>query len=87
MKSEWCVHYENNHFARTNSFVYRTTSDVWKVKSKRLRCPVCGRSVRSSVQTCHDGCCVFHVLVRHKMPSKQIRKPMRKQKRISRRKR
>jgi len=43
------------------------TEALFAVKSKRIRCPVCGRSMWSSVMTCHDGCCIFHCIPPHKI--------------------
>lgn len=41
------------------------------VKRIKMTCPVCKRRLWSSVSLCHDGCCVYHSLPRHK-PYKDI---------------
>lgn len=37
------------------------------VKRIKITCPKCKRRVWSSVATCDDGCCLYHVLVPHKV--------------------
>lgn len=36
------------------------------IKRIKVQCPECGRRLMSSVSCCHDGCCVYHRLPRHK---------------------
>lgn len=35
-------------------------------KRKKLKCPKCGRRVTPMVSMCHDGCCYFLSLPKHK---------------------
>lgn len=37
------------------------------VKRIRVKCPVCGRRMWSSVSQCHDGCCITHSIPPHKV--------------------
>ena len=32
-----------------------------------VRCPVCGRRMKSWIRCCHDGCCVYHCIPPHKV--------------------
>ena len=43
-----------------------TNPDMWNEKSKRVRCPACGRSMMSNIRVCHDGCCIYHCIPPHK---------------------
>ena len=36
------------------------------IKRKRLPCPNCGRRLLSSVELCHDACCIIHSIPDHK---------------------
>lgn len=57
-------------------------TDVTRI---RMKCPVCGRRMLSSVRTCHDGCCIIHVLPPHKPKGwwkKKIKKHKREQHRF-----
>ena len=36
------------------------------VKRRKLKCPKCGRRLWSSVNLCHDGCCLLHSIPPHK---------------------
>ena len=60
-----CAYSNITGHARTASW-HGTDDDVWKEKAKRVRCPACGRSMWSSVRTCHDGCCIYHCIPPHK---------------------
>ena len=44
-------------------------SEYWEpepYKRKRIQCPECGRRVIARVSFCHDGCCIYYSLPRHK---------------------
>jgi hypothetical protein len=40
---------------------------ILRADSKWVRCPKCGRRLRSAVRYCHDGCCVYHCIPPHKI--------------------
>ena len=66
MKAKMCSYSEMPGMARTQAWHGRD-DELFAVKSKRVRCPVCGRSMHSAVRTCHDGCCIFHGIPPHKI--------------------
>jgi len=55
------------------------TEKFFASKNKRVRCPVCGRSMWAARRTCHDGCCEMYCVPPHKKkgwwkkPKKQSR--------------
>lgn len=40
--------------------------EAWAEESKRVRCPACGQSMMSTIRVCHDGCCIYHCIPKHK---------------------
>jgi len=53
-------------YIENDSWTGHIDRKTWRIKSKRVRCPECGRSMMSAIRVCHDGCCVFHCIPSHK---------------------
>lgn len=67
-KANMCGYSDLGGISRgSDSIVFLMTHKVQLAKPKRLRCPACGRRMMSWVRTCHDGCCVFHCIPKHKI--------------------
>lgn len=80
-KDDKMCHYSNVYgMSRSRCDEWNGASDdAWAEKSKRVRCPACGQSMMSTIRVCHDGCCIFHCIPKHKKkywwkkPKKQSR--------------
>jgi len=57
------------------------------IPSRKAKCPQCGQRVRLRITFCHDGCCVYYAMPRHKLRKQKPKKQSRdnKTKRISKR--
>lgn len=66
MKNKMCS-YSDIHGMHRGEACYDLDNDVKSAKSKRVRCPECGRSIMSAIRTCHDGCCIYHCIPPHKI--------------------
>lgn len=56
----YVVDSEGNSGNHMSDYV-RLAEPIW------VRCPVCGRRIKSWIRTCHDGCCVYHCVPKHKV--------------------
>jgi len=66
MKNKMCSYSDIRGSFRDHTW-HALKDDVRDAKSKRVRCPECGRSMMSALRTCHDGCCIFHCVPLHKI--------------------
>jgi len=64
--AEQMCDYSDIHGYSRSTCPNRVDDETFLVKAKRVRCPECGRSMFSMIKVCHDGCCVYHCIPRHK---------------------
>lgn len=82
--NKMCSYYEDYGYTRNSVWNWHENLEEYHRPRKKV-CPVCGRRVQAAIRFCHDGCCTYYTIPKHKR-KKWWKKSNIKDKRIRRKK-